>query len=112
MEIRYGDIRNSTVSDNATVSVTPRFIRDCPFTTGHDLTGMSTSPFAVRSTVVESPRYVTTRTGMMCASVIVYHFGYSKFYFNVVEGVRFHGVLNPIYLVLPVIPTIYYFFDN
>ena len=57
MEIRYGDIRNSTVSDNATVSVTPRFIRDCPFITGHDLTGMSTSPFAVRSTVVESPRY-------------------------------------------------------
>ena len=79
VEVRYGDIRNSTVSDNATVSVTPRFIRDCPFTTGHDLTGVLTSSFAVRSTVVEPPRYFTTRTGMTCVSIIVYHFGYSKF---------------------------------
>ena len=79
VEVRYGDIRNSTVSDNATVSVTPRFIRDCPFITGHDLTGMLTSSFAVRSTVVEPPRYFTTRTGMTCSTVIVYHLGYSRF---------------------------------
>ena len=29
-----------------------------------------------------------------------------------VEGVRLHGFLKPVYLVLPVIPTIYYFIEN